>query len=491
MVKSDFVRTKKPSSEDDNPANGSSTLFVLRGRGVLSHFPSLALMAVVFVYTYFTSSARFQAAYLANYSTTSETTRNMTAHNLNKTTAVTPRRDDEYALPTCRSLMENPHSPYRDGSFLTRRNIGVSWHPRVDGSRELRHSICRLQRYTAEDAHQCLANRHVNWIGDSLTRYQYLSMAWFLHKGAYPPRFGRHGECHFFDEDNRTACSSFEEPNVATERDWNGAKPADMGGRGDAWTNFMKTLGGPLYFDGYMESNSVRRAATFKDENIVENYFYASPPKRQEDGDERRVFLSYNSELGWHANPLNIHGFTYTGCAFSGTCNYTNDLAKQRIERATRLDFDFSQPLETAIGPNGVLRQVLPPVNISLYNRGLWGVVDKEKANRIMPLLHDFSQGSKGRCYFRSSTGRFEGIRQHELQVMMEATAKAGCGFIDVGHLLEDFNTLRYLHPGPPGQEYGNIKIERDTIYWDSVHFNPWVYEELNNMLLNVLCNNS
>jgi hypothetical protein len=38
-------------------------------------------------------------------------------------------------------------------------------------------------------------------------------------------------------------------------------------------------------------------------------------------------------------------------------------------------------------------------------------------------------------------------------------------------------------------QEYGHTLEERDTILWDDVHFQPWVNEELNNLLLNMLCN--
>jgi len=405
-------------------------------------------------------------------------------------------------LPTCKSLMEDPHSPQRDGGFLTRHTVPISWIPRRDGSRELRHSMCRLHRYSAKEARQCLAGKHINFIGDSLTRYQYLSLAWFLHKDTYPPRYGRkaqhdkQGRCVFFDDQGKSACSPFDQPNVNMEGDWRGPVPANFSTFNDPWIRIMTVLGQPndAYFGGYMESNSIRDDSSLglTDGNIAENYFYATPPSLLDmPQDIHRVFLSFNSEIGWTDTPTPIQGFNYTGCAFSGKCDYSLELAETRLKRAGNLSFDFSQPVEEAILPDGVLRQVLPPVNISLYNRGLWGKIPKEKVEKLMPALYDWSQGEKGRCYFRSSAGRFESTRQHELDVVRRATQKSGCGFIDVAHLVEDFNSLLFNHPLPPGQEYGTVHHEFGTVYWDAVHFLPWVYEELNNMLLNVLCNNA
>jgi len=94
------------------------------------------------------------------------------------------------SLPACKDLMNTPNSPYKDGSFLTRHTIPVSWHPRVDGSRELRHSMCTLHRYSVDEARQCFAGKHMFMPGDSISRYLFLSLATFLHKGHYPPRFG-------------------------------------------------------------------------------------------------------------------------------------------------------------------------------------------------------------------------------------------------------------------------------------------------------------
>jgi hypothetical protein len=78
-----------------------------------------------------------------------------------------------------------------------------------------------------------------------------------------------------------------------------------------------------------------------------------------------------------------------------------------------------------------------------------------------------------------------------ERSYVKDATFHAGCGYLDFAHLTQEFESFKYAHPPPPMEENYTIWNfrERNDIYWDSVHFMPWVYEELNNLLLNVLCN--
>ena len=49
------------------------------------------------------------------------------------------------------------------------------------------------------------------------------------------------------------------------------------------------------------------------------------------------------------------------------------------------------------------------------------------------------------------------------------------------------FEELLFKFPFPPAPEIA--LRERKDVYTDLVHFMPWVYEEINNLLLNVLCN--
>lgn len=142
-------------------------------------------------------------------------------------------------LPSCKELMQHPHSPYADGSFLTRRSTHVAWNLRHDHSRELvLPSTCVLERYSSSDAKMCLRNKHVMFVGDSLTRYQYLSLAHFLEYDIWPKRFNvgggssSGGPCRRIDEDGNDACSTREEPNVCSEGDW------------PSWPAYLRSLGG-------------------------------------------------------------------------------------------------------------------------------------------------------------------------------------------------------------------------------------------------------
>ena len=71
------------------------------------------------------------------------------------------------SLPRCDKLMQNLSSPFADGAFLTRRSTQLVWKMRQDGSRELTLPLtCQLKR-------QCLKNKSLVFIGDSLMWYMY------------------------------------------------------------------------------------------------------------------------------------------------------------------------------------------------------------------------------------------------------------------------------------------------------------------------------
>ena len=414
----------------------------------------------------------------------------------------TTTNNNEYSLPSCKDLMNSQGSAYRDGQFLTRHTIPVSWHPRKDNSKELRHSICRLHRYTAEEARSCLAGKHLFMAGDSVSRYQFVSLATFLHTGHYPPRFGKDPNCPHINDQGKPACSPADEPNVCMEGQW-------QEGPKDAWMKLFQAIGGYL-FDGYMEASSIRQRDVAH--AAAENYLYYSPPDLETSttsntsnetmGEQttnsdltRRIILSFSGEAGWANTPDPVHGFDFTGCGKDGTCNYTDELWASRLERHRNMSYDFSEPFEDAIGPNGCLRKQLPPVDIALYNRGLWGVLGNETKNKILfDNLHTFSKGEQGRCFFRSTTGRLDKTLTTERDKVRKVALGAGCGYLDNAHLVEDFSEILFQHPAPPKQMIGGRQTivsaeERKLIFWDSVHFQPWVYEELNNMQLNVLCN--
>ena len=202
--------------------------------------------------------------------------------------------------------------------------------------------------------------------------------------------------------------------------------------------------------------------------------------------------MSFVNEIGWNDDASPIHGWNFTRCAFEGTCRTTNNESERLLSRNIAIDYDFREPLHQALR-NGTLRRILPPADIVLYNRGLWNLLPSKQAFDIMQLLKEWS--GEGRCFYKTTTGCSKtflgGFRERELSAMTQPTFQAGCGFFDVAHLTREFSMLMYSHPVPPHEENGTISNsrERDDVFWDAVHYMPWVCEELNNMFLNVVCN--
>lgn len=214
----------------------------------------------------------------------------------------------------------------------------------------------------------------------------------------------------------------------------------------------------------------------------AENFFYTSEPDPK---DHTRTNVSFFFEAGWGDDPRPIRGYNFTGCAMNGTCRYDKAVNDEKVKRAFNMSYNFYQPLGDAIERNGSLRQVVPPVDVAIYNRGLWGTLTTKQAQRYMPLFRDMVDQTDGRCFFKSTTGSGRSNKRSVAQeqgVVRNETAKAGCSFFDLGQITSDFGRM-------PEEIDGEKNLERLTVYSDTVHFRPWVYEEFNNILLNVLCN--
>ena len=62
---------------------------------------------------------------------------------------------------------------------------------------------------------------------------------------------------------------------------------------------------------------------------------------------------------------------------------------------------------------------------------------------------------------------------------------ESGCG-VYLAHVSKDFTQYQWI--GDVGKNKCCMEEEMSNVYWDAVHFLPWVYEEFNQILLNVLC---
>jgi hypothetical protein len=331
---------------------------------------------------------------------------------------------------------------------------------RHDGSRELTLPLtCQLKRYTARQAGMCLKNKSLLFIGDSLTRYQYLSLAYFLEHKQWPPRYQATGyhPCLQVDEHNNTACSNPDKPNVCCEYDW------ELFGNG-GWTAFMQNLGGGTdgrLFRGRMEAQSVRGA------DSVENYQYLSS---EEDG---RTKMSLISEYGWNGNEP-FRGWSFSGFAHNGTCRYTPESYQNNLDRLANNNFDYDYPnITTAFKSNSEFHAQHQNTNYIFYNRGLWGALQADKANSMMEAIQNMTGGKDvvtHRCFFKSTTGchrsRQNNLDSVEYGHVRTATYSSGCEYFDVAHATEEFSNFVF-DPKPPPMLVNEFK----HVFWDSLHF--------------------
>jgi hypothetical protein len=359
-------------------------------------------------------------------------------------------------LPKCEDLMEKHHF-LRDGAFLTRQGTQVAWKLRRDGSRELTlPHLCELKRYTANEARQCLAHKHILMIGDSLTRYQSLALMFFLEHGEHPTRFGHPKpglNCTHVNLIGEAQCS-VDVKNVCLEAEYGN------------WPYFHQQLGdisGP--FRGHLECSCARAGGVPTD---TESLLYAN----------HEVRVTHLSETGWDLEPKPLYGFQFKNCSASGSCKLSVAEMDANLERSKKDDYDWNTSLSTGFD---LLTDKLGTIDITLYNRGNWNQITTAMAKDLMPKFRDLA---RDRCFYKSTTQSQRTRERPYMRPLAESdrvfvpTLEAGCGYLDFAHLTSYFEHFLIMD---------NEEVK--TIFWDSVHYTPWVYEELNNLLLNVLCN--
>lgn len=212
-------------------------------------------------------------------------------------------------LPDCldfvRQKMRSPNASHTDryftsGDFITDQNTSNTWIRQPDASRTFElQEYCRIHRYTANEAKTCLKGLHLNMIGDSLTRYQFLSLVYFLHHESWPDNFGmaevgqpcRHWIPNVRNGNrNESTCS--EVPHFLLERNFYRADPTRRSG----WCLYHETVGGGnngTIFDGHLECQCRRGAGKGKADAAGMLY------------QENNMVLSLFMEDGWmQPNPI-------------------------------------------------------------------------------------------------------------------------------------------------------------------------------------------
>lgn len=105
--------------------------------------------------------------------------------------------EKDSALPVDKYLdpaeAERRHLPLCSPDNLKLDNVTTGdFYLLPDGSFEYQFSHCRLRKFTVREAFRCLKGTNILFMGDSLTRYFYLSLASFFSRGHWSPRFSKH-----------------------------------------------------------------------------------------------------------------------------------------------------------------------------------------------------------------------------------------------------------------------------------------------------------
>jgi hypothetical protein len=345
-------------------------------------------------------------------------------------------------------------------------------------------------------------------IGDSLTRYQFASLAHFLETGAFPARFRRpnHGApCQHVDGAGNLQCASAAHPSVVLSDEWG------------SWDDYFRGMGGGDdggVMNGHLESASVRAAGSAPGQDS-DNFLYAH-------GTSRAV-LSYSFEAGWGDHPRPLQGYRYTNCSFAGSCRKSADQMRALGNRSMADDFDWQQPFPEAIYANGTLRAALPSHHARPPRLGRWrqrqGQQQQQQPRRQQQRGSGFRrpvllQVHHQRVRLAQGRGLPGGAADHSvprvpgrvlllgLRVPDRDLCRPRCGRAGrhraqdrlprLGTCARTCSMPVFLCPtGPPFSHWFCLSMCRSILSCagGQVHYQSWVYEELNQVLLNVLCN--
>mmetsp|Transcript_25247 Transcript_25247/g.39624 ORF Transcript_25247/g.39624 Transcript_25247/m.39624 type:complete len:378 (+) Transcript_25247:1704-2837(+) len=344
-------------------------------------------------------------------------------------------------LPRCRSLQSG------EAGF---------WVPEQSGMYTYHLRSCQLRRFTTADARECLRNKHVLIIGDSVSRYQYMSLASFLHSG-FPEASGNH------EKGANNVCM-----------------PGNVWG---SWKRFY--LRSSAHFEGRELCDCFRPEGPWNpdfEKRTEENRFLSLP--------EHNLSLSYLQVFGGFP----MHGHFPGRCRGSTQvpmCSRLN-VSRAEVSRATHVltneEYDSNPLLDQGnvfdwqSSVHATVRDLVPnmEVDVLIYNTGLWG--ELKNATMVGDVMSAGSEVVKagGSCFWKRTTKRFKcqgGDRRcfrdrwapEEVAdaVPVDQAKDKGWGIMDIA-------TPTSL-------------LEQDS-FADGIHPRPFVYNELNNLLLNQVC---
>lgn len=340
---------------------------------------------------------------------------------------------------------------------------------------EYRPKLCKLKRFTYNNALKCLNNKHILFIGDSLSRFQYLSLTYFIEHGGWLSRFRMDSNCTHIDEFNKTQCRKGGEPNL-----------------NDPHMRHYKELHvglGSHYFNGKLECQCYRGQG----ERSVENMYY-----------ENIINSSMQLKLTYMSDNIvyPMKGWKRSHCSTESVCQMNETNWYEFGEKKWDYEYYDDDPLLY----DYISKFQVPDVNIILVNRGLWTGIPTNitTMSKIFQYISEITKKNSGRCFWKGTTVPMEpkmtellGYRpSHPSNFSLlekdirHLGSKYSCESFDLSHVTSHFIDML-------GSDYcvtnnstwnSNSRFKLTDIYIDRVHFQPWVYEEFNQILLNVLC---
>jgi hypothetical protein len=133
---------------------------------------------------------------------------------------------------------------------------------------------CELHRFTQSDAKQCLTKRHIVLIGDSIVRLQYLSLIYFLTYGEYSPPYGQDLKSGYPNVAQHKAFKTWEETMPGMSRTlFKGHEACDCY-RDGMWRN-IKNISENRFFKMSTNKESSNTNTQDKDDSLIEvSYFF-------------------------------------------------------------------------------------------------------------------------------------------------------------------------------------------------------------------------
>lgn len=402
---------------------------------------------------------------------------------LRKDSRMPPSGPRAWSRPSLFRKEVNEETPRRMCGRVTGTERG-RWNGQIsadgnDGTR-LRYDLqhCQLKRFTASEARQCLRGKHLVLVGDSLMRYQYLSLVHFLHLGEYPP--------------SGVPESKADEPNICMEGDywrlsdeWKEKFGISTGG----WPAFM--IATSQLFEGTERCDCYRDVFPFN--TTVENRYFRNS--------DYNVSVSYFTKLGGAIPDIRGH----YPLSLEGTMppKFLTETIYKKLGKT---------PLNWNVDNEEFVTKILPAVEKDqgkvshlLWNEGIW--MHESDWNPLMRTVRSFMEERQVRAFFKTTTGPglmnrsdWETWVPSRDRTGFKAALENGWEVLDTWGAVKDLTLmadgLDWRAPGLPSYPLPlagdpSIQVEFNAIHWDIIHFKPWVYEEINNLWLNMVCDDT